>query len=389
MCSRSLRGSVLAPLLLCIQLAVAAGSASAQGQGLAFTNGVDAYAEIPYDLSHVPASGITVEAWITYDDATIPAGGAWLWPTIVRQDPRPNQSSYFLRVEAGRTATRTLNWWVATASSGNVQVQWSFAAGALTTWTHVAGTYDGTAARLFVNGAEVASRPAAGRIIDRGGALRIGKGDDSGGPVEVWNGEIDEVRLWPFARTAAQISTSLQQELGGVPAGASTWNLNGSLADGSGANHATAQGAIAYAPNSLALSSVPVAGASESGVGSASCAGARVRAGIAAVPQRGNTAFALVCTNAPAPGTGVAQFSLSLLPQALPIVGIDLWVDPAQLFLALPVPRSALGLAALPLAVPNSPAVVLATTAVQFLWLDACAPQGLSGSSGLQLVILP
>jgi hypothetical protein len=389
MCSRSLHASSFALLVLCTQLAVAPGSAAAQGQGLSFTNGIDAYAEVPYDPSHVPASGITFEAWITYDDATIPAGGAWLWPTIVRQDPRPNQSSYFLRVEAGRTAARVLNWWVSTANSGNVQVQWPFAAGALATWTHVAGTYDGATARLFVNGAEVASRSATGRIVDRGGALRIGKGDDSGGPVEVWNGEIDEVRFWPFARTAAQIASSLQQELGGVPAGASTWNLNGSSIDGSGANHATAQGAITYVPNTLALSSIPVAGAAESGLGSASCAGARVRAGIAAVPQRGNAAFALVCTNAPAPGTGVAQFSLSLLPQALPIAGFELWVDPAQLFLALPVSRSVLGAAALPLPVPNSPAVVLATTAVQFLWLDACAPQGLSASSGLQLLILP
>ncbi|MBL8900825.1 MAG: LamG domain-containing protein [Planctomycetes bacterium] len=376
--------------LLALTFGVAAPSALlAQGQGLRFVNGVDAYAEIPYDPSHVPASGITVEAWITYDDASIPAGTAWLWPTIVRQDPSPGRAGYFLRVEAGRTATRILSFWVATANSGNVQVQWPFAAGALSTWTHVAGSYDGATARLFVDGVEVASRLATGRIVDRGGALRIGKGDDSGGPVEVWNGEIDEVRLWPFARSAAQILATRMQELGGVPAGASTWNLNGALVDSSGANHATAQGAIAYQANPLVLASFPVAGASESGLGSASCGGLRVRAGIASVPQRGNSAFALVCTNAPAPGTGVAQFAYNVLPQALPLLGFELWVDPAQLFLSLPVGRSALGLASLPLAVPNSPAVVLATTTVQFLWLDACGPQGLSASSGLALVILP
>jgi hypothetical protein len=385
--SRTLRSSSLAFALAFVAAWPSAGLA--QNQGLRFTNGIDAYAEIAHDPSQVPATGITFEAWITYDDSTIPAGTAWLWPTIARQDPRPNQSTFFLRVEAGRTATRILNWWVATANSGNVQVQWPFAAGALAQWTHVAGTYDGTTSRLFVNGVEVGSRVATGRIVDRSGTLRIGKGDDSGGPVEVWNGEIDEVRLWPFARSAAQILSSMNQELGGVPAGASTWNLNGALVDSSGANHATAQGALAYQTNPLVLASFPVAGASESGLGSASCGGLRVRAGIASVPQRGNSAFALVCTNAPTPGTGVAQFAHNLLPQALPLLGFELWVDPAQLFLSLPVGRSALGLASLPLAVPNTPAVVLATTSVQFLWLDGCGPQGLSASSGLQLVILP
>ena len=128
--------------LLALTFGVAAPSALlAQGQGLRFVNGVDAYAEIPYDPSHVPASGITVEAWITYDDASIPAGTAWLWPTIVRQDPSPGRAGYFLRVEAGRTATRILSFWVATANSGNVQVQWPFAAGALSTWTHVCLLY--------------------------------------------------------------------------------------------------------------------------------------------------------------------------------------------------------------------------------------------------------
>ena len=125
---RFLRSSLV---LLALALGATLPSAAvAQGQGLLFTNGIDAYAEIAYSASQVPATGITFEAWITYDDSTIPAGTAWLWPTIARQDPRPNQSTFFLRVEAGRTATRILNWWVATANSGNVQVQWPFAAGA-------------------------------------------------------------------------------------------------------------------------------------------------------------------------------------------------------------------------------------------------------------------
>jgi glucose/arabinose dehydrogenase/PKD repeat protein len=76
----------------------------------------------------------------------------------------------------------------------------------LGTWAHVAATYDGTTLRLFVNGAEVASRPQTGSIATSTGALTIGSDPLYG---QFFQGTIDEVRIWRVARTQAQIQSDM------------------------------------------------------------------------------------------------------------------------------------------------------------------------------------
>jgi len=167
----------------------------AQNTGIALSATVDGYVEIPYSQRVVPQSGITVEAWITYDDATLPAG--WRYPTVLRQGHSTGGSEdYFLRIEAGNAGARILRWKVVTASN-SVNVSWTFAAGQLLTWTHVAATYDGASAVLYINGAQVSTVAGNGQPIRdvNNETLRIGKGSDVATPIEVWNGQIDEVRL--------------------------------------------------------------------------------------------------------------------------------------------------------------------------------------------------
>ena len=76
----------------------------------------------------------------------------------------------------------------------------------LSTWTHLAMTWDGTALRLFVDGAEVAASPSPAPLIATSGAVRIGGTSAAG---QFFNGLIDEVRIFDHARTPAEIAADM------------------------------------------------------------------------------------------------------------------------------------------------------------------------------------
>ena len=71
-------------------------------------------------------------------------------------------------------------------------------------WTHVALTYDGSMLRLFVNGVQVASTPAAGAMQSSANPLWIGGNSPYG---EYFQGVIDEARVYNRALTATEIQT--------------------------------------------------------------------------------------------------------------------------------------------------------------------------------------
>ncbi|HEY2953268.1 MAG TPA: LamG-like jellyroll fold domain-containing protein, partial [Verrucomicrobiae bacterium] len=93
------------------------------------------------------------------------------------------------------------------------------------TWVHVAGHWDGANLRVFVNGAQdgiLANNrpPRAGNTLARIGA----RGDDAGTP---FNGQIDEVRVWNVARSAAQINANRNTCIPGNAGGlAGYWRLD-------------------------------------------------------------------------------------------------------------------------------------------------------------------
>ena len=76
----------------------------------------------------------------------------------------------------------------------------------LTTWTHVAVTYDGSTLRLFVNGAQVSSRAVSGAVTTSSGVLRIG-GSSLGGVY--FSGLVDEVRIYNRALTPGEIQADM------------------------------------------------------------------------------------------------------------------------------------------------------------------------------------
>src|SRR5204863_3719140 len=84
----------------------------------------------------------------------------------------------------------------------------------LNAWSHLAATYDGSAVRLYLNGAQVASTPASGAAQTSSSPFRIG-GDSVWG--EYFKGLIDEVRVYNRALTAAQIQADMNTPVVGGP----------------------------------------------------------------------------------------------------------------------------------------------------------------------------
>ncbi|MCA8967264.1 MAG: LamG domain-containing protein [Planctomycetes bacterium] len=357
----------------------------AQNTGVAFSNAVDGYIEVPYSARVVPQSGITVEAWITYDDSTIPTG--WRFPTLVRQGLSVGGSEdYFLRVEAGNTAQRVLRWKVVTAAGPTPTVNWSFTPGQLTTWTHVAATYDGNTAALYVNGALVGSATGGNGSPIRdfnSEVFRIGKGSDVATPIEVWNGEIDEVRLWPFARTAAEIQQTMNLQLDSVPGYVSTWNLDNHTLDTSGGQHATISGQAVYTPNTLNLTAFPAPVAFPIGASTPGCLGP-LAVTMGSAPVAGNADFAAVATRAPANAVTFAGIAFAAAPAPLSIAGIDYWLDLGTSVVLLSS-TDPLGTArqGVPL-----PAWLGAgqSLAFQFAWFDPCGPMAVTASDAVVFV---
>lgn len=352
---------------------------SGQNTAIDLTNGVDGLVEIPYAPQVVPQSGMTFEAWITYDDSTIP--NAWTWPTIARQNQAAGAEAWFLRVQAANNNSKTLRFKVKT-SSGDVNVDWGFSAGQLNTWTHVAATYDGTTATLLVNGAPVAT--AAGNGLppfDQGDTLRIGKGADIGGPIEVWNGSIDEARLWPFARTAGEIAATMNMELNSVPGLVSTWNFNNSYQDSSGGLNATAQGSVGFSANAPMLTPMPALLGVGYGASSAGCLGS-IEIGATAVPLVGNPDFAAVATRVPANALAIGFVGFSPANPPLRLLGVDVLIDPMGGGDWSLLTSDALGAVRFDLPIPASvPSGV--SFAVQIGIADPCGRQGWTASNGL------
>lgn len=89
-------------------------------------------------------------------------------------------------------------------------------AGLMTTgvWYHVAGTYDGSTMRLYINGNQVASLARAFNIA--GSNVDLYLGDSQSNPTRVFDGTIDEIRVWNKARTITQIRALMDRELPAV-----------------------------------------------------------------------------------------------------------------------------------------------------------------------------
>lgn len=75
----------------------------------------------------------------------------------------------------------------------------------LNTWSFVACTYDKANLKVFVNGVQVASQALTATVDDTANALKYGVDDSASSPYGAFQGTIDEMKFYNYARTEKQI----------------------------------------------------------------------------------------------------------------------------------------------------------------------------------------
>lgn len=160
---------------------------SGDGDPASSFNGTSGTIAIPDHSSLDVVAPVTVEAWIK--PTALPGSGDFA--SIVTK-----AEAWSLQFNAGRlefTIMRSGTRYRLQASSGTI------VAGSV---YHVAGTYDGTTQRLYVNGTQVASAALSAAVGTSANAVAIGSW--SGGGEWYW-GTIDEVAVYDTALSAARV----------------------------------------------------------------------------------------------------------------------------------------------------------------------------------------
>jgi hypothetical protein len=172
------------------------------GKALSF-NGTSSLVTVADTPALRLGNALTLSAWAK--PATVTN-----WRSLITKNLAARQgASYALYASNGTSNGNTPSGWLETG--GQVKQVGGVTPLAADAWTHVAITYDGSTARLYVNGTLVAEVPVTGALDQDGGALTIG-GNTAWG--EFFSGPIDEVRIYNRALDATQIQADLNTPVG-------------------------------------------------------------------------------------------------------------------------------------------------------------------------------
>ena len=188
-------------------------------------------------------TAITIEAWVYHN--TLPASVVQRYVTI-------NPEVAVLRYD-GSGGVNKLHFYIKKTNGSLYALQ---AENVLTTgtWMHVAGTYDGTTMKLYLNGKLLSSATPAGGLYPPSGSFSF-----SANGAEAFNGKMDEVSVWNSARTITDIREDMYRTAPTANANLKNyWQFN----DGSGTTlsdmKGTATGTLQNTPTWVA-STIPFA----------------------------------------------------------------------------------------------------------------------------------
>ena len=155
----------------------------------------------------ITGNTITLEAYVNFNSfASAPFLG-----NIINKDDTGNDSGYMLRAGGNGIVNFVVGngVWNETFSPANSISE--------NTWHHIAAVYNGTTAKIYVDGTEVTSQSFSITIGNANKNLMLGK--DSSYSDRFLDASIDDVRIWNVARTAEQINGSKNCELQGTETG--------------------------------------------------------------------------------------------------------------------------------------------------------------------------
>ena len=222
---RHCRLGAIVALILGLVLPGAAAANGPFGAWLSLTGETagDGWVEIPHAAALNPTGGITIEFWARLKS---PASGC---RSLVGKD---FTQAYWIGI-----CTSTLRSYLrngANRDGGTIPHN---------TWVHIAVTSDGVTHKHFLNGVEVGSFAAGGPPTTSPDPVRIG-GDVS------WEitpeGDLDEVRIWRFALTAADIQSVMKNAIAVAQPGlVAVWAFEGNTLASVGPHDGVPSGILA------------------------------------------------------------------------------------------------------------------------------------------------
>jgi len=151
-------------------------------------DGANSGVTVEKDASIEPSEAISITTWLRLNDSN---GNH----EIVRKQT-PNGKGYDIRIESG-----TLCWWVNTGAWANASHLVPLPAGE---WVFLAGTYDGSKSRIYIDGEEVASSDINGDVAYDDSVLLIGTGVPHD-PNFKLNGALDDFAIFSRALPADEV----------------------------------------------------------------------------------------------------------------------------------------------------------------------------------------
>lgn len=165
-----------------------------RGKGI-LMDGIDDYISIPDSPSLDVTTGLTLQGWIWLDPNALGSGTLFYKYKFVPNWPLYNDGRGYVITVDGQYLTVDLYGGYGTRvlmSHGPLDVE---------KWVHVTITYDGSFARIYLNGVEVANSPYSDGIAVNDEELKIGQLSSG----FFFRGMLDEIKVYDYALSAGDV----------------------------------------------------------------------------------------------------------------------------------------------------------------------------------------